>query len=66
MTLDELEAAVGWLERNRISDHLHRIARDPQYRWSSRQRRRAGSSDHPSLALPASGLGRSTTSCSVR
>ncbi len=41
MTLDELEAAVGWLERNRISDHLHRLARDPQYRWSSRQRRRA-------------------------
>jgi hypothetical protein len=39
MTLDELEAAVGWLERNRISDHLHRIARDPQYRWSSRRRR---------------------------
>ena len=35
MTLDELEAAVGWLERNRISDHLHRLARDPQYRWSS-------------------------------
>lgn len=39
MTLDELEAAVGWLERNRISDHLHRIAGDPQFRWSSRRRR---------------------------
>ncbi|MBP2316049.1 DEAD/DEAH box helicase [Azospirillum soli] len=41
MTLEELEAAVGWLERNRLSEHLHRIAGDPQYRWSRRQRRRA-------------------------
>ncbi|WP_149650112.1 DEAD/DEAH box helicase [Azospirillum argentinense] len=40
MTLSELEAALGWLERNRISDHLHLIADDPQYRWSSRRKGR--------------------------
>jgi superfamily II DNA or RNA helicase len=43
MTLAELEAVVGWLERNRISDHLHLVEDDPQYRWSSGQRR----SDRP-------------------
>ncbi len=38
MSLSELEAAIGWLERNRLSDHLHLVADDPQYRWSSRRR----------------------------
>jgi superfamily II DNA or RNA helicase len=35
MTLAELEAAVGWLERNRLSDHASLIENDPQYRWSA-------------------------------
>jgi superfamily II DNA or RNA helicase len=39
MSLAELEAVVGWLERNRISDHLHLVEDDPQYRWSLAQRR---------------------------
>jgi hypothetical protein len=39
MTMAELEAVVGWLERNRISDHLHLVEDDPQYRWSSAHRR---------------------------
>jgi hypothetical protein len=43
MSLAELEAVVGWLERNRISDHLHLVEDDPQYRWASAQRR----ADHP-------------------
>ncbi|MFC0410845.1 DEAD/DEAH box helicase [Roseomonas elaeocarpi] len=38
MTLAELEAAIGWMERNRLADHLHLIADDPRYRWSARQR----------------------------
>ncbi|UEM05816.1 DEAD/DEAH box helicase family protein [Skermanella rosea] len=38
MTLAELEAAVGWLERNRLSDHSALIDNDPQYRWSSSRR----------------------------
>ncbi|KAA0684146.1 DEAD/DEAH box helicase [Roseomonas genomospecies 6] len=44
MTLSELESAIGWLERNRISDHLHLIADDPQYRWSSRRKARGAGS----------------------
>ncbi|KAA2213537.1 DEAD/DEAH box helicase [Teichococcus oryzae] len=39
MTLMELEAALGWLERNRLSDHLHLVADDPRYAWTDRQRR---------------------------
>ena len=38
MMLAELEAAVGWLERNRLSRHLHLIDNDPQYRWSATSR----------------------------
>jgi hypothetical protein len=41
MTLAELETAVGWLERNRLRDHLHLIEADPQYRWAERARRAA-------------------------
>jgi hypothetical protein len=40
MSIAELEAAVGWLERNRLADHLSRLAGDPRYAWSARQRRR--------------------------
>jgi hypothetical protein len=40
MTLAELEAAVAWLERNRISDHLHVLEGDPRYAWTVAVRRR--------------------------
>lgn len=39
MSLAELEAAVGWLERNRLGDHLDLIDDDQRYRWSSRRQR---------------------------
>ena len=38
MTLAELEPAVSWLERNRLSDHLHLLDGDMRYAWSARQR----------------------------
>ncbi len=38
MTLAELEAAIGWLERNRLSDHLHLLEDDPRYAWTARRR----------------------------
>ena len=38
MTMAELEAAVGWLERNRLSDHLHLLDDDPRYAWTARKR----------------------------
>jgi hypothetical protein len=38
MTLAELEAAVGWLERNRLSEHLHLLDDDARYAWVARQR----------------------------
>lgn len=38
MTLAELEAAAAWLERNRLSDHLHLLAGDARYAWTARQR----------------------------
>lgn len=41
MSLAELEAMIGWLERNRVSDHLHLIRDDPRYQWTARERRKA-------------------------
>jgi hypothetical protein len=41
MTLPELEAALAWLERNRLVDHLHRLEGDPRYAWTVARRRRA-------------------------
>ena len=38
MSLAELEAAVAWLERNRLSDHLHLLDGDARYAWTARQR----------------------------
>jgi superfamily II DNA or RNA helicase len=38
MSLAELAAAVGWLERNRLADHAHLLAGDPRYAWTARQR----------------------------
>jgi hypothetical protein len=40
MTLPELEAALTWLERNRLSDHLHHLEGDPRYAWTAARRRR--------------------------
>ena len=39
MILAELEAAVSWLERNRLADHAHLLDGDPRYCWTVRQRR---------------------------
>jgi hypothetical protein len=39
MSLAELEAAIAWLERNRIADHLHLLQGDAKYGRTARQRR---------------------------
>jgi superfamily II DNA or RNA helicase len=38
MGLAELEAAVAWLGRNRVRDHLHLLDGDPRYAWQARKR----------------------------
>jgi hypothetical protein len=38
MTLAKLDAAVGWLERNRLSEHMHLLDDDPCYAWTARKR----------------------------
>ena len=38
MTLPELEASVGWLERHRLADHVAVLEGDPKYAWTARQR----------------------------
>src|SRR5215204_525391 len=38
MTLPELEAALAWLERNRLADFLHLLDGDARYTWEARQR----------------------------
>ncbi len=38
MSLAELEAAVSWLERNRLADHADLLEGDPRYGWTVRQR----------------------------
>jgi hypothetical protein len=38
MTLPELEAALAWLERNRLADFLHLLEGDARYAWAARQR----------------------------
>jgi superfamily II DNA or RNA helicase len=38
MTLAELEAALGWMERNRLADHVHLLEGDPRYAWTVRKR----------------------------
>jgi len=39
MSLAELEASVGWLERHRLADHVNVLDGDPKYAWTARQRR---------------------------
>jgi superfamily II DNA or RNA helicase len=38
MTLAELEAALAWLERNRLADHLFLLEGDARYAWDARRR----------------------------
>src|SRR4051812_25654615 len=38
MTLPGLEAALAWLERNRLADFLHLLDGDARYAWEARQR----------------------------
>ena len=38
MTLAELEAALAWLERNRLADFLHLLDGDARYAWAARER----------------------------
>ena len=40
MTLAELEAALAWLERNRLLDHLHVLEGDARYAGTAAIRRR--------------------------
>ena len=35
----QLEAALAWLERNRLSDHLHLLEGDSRYAWTAARRR---------------------------
>lgn len=37
MGLAELEAALAWLERNRLRDHLHLLEGDARYAWDARR-----------------------------
>ena len=39
MTISELEASLGWLERHRLADHVELLEGDPKYAWTARQRR---------------------------
>ncbi|AWN44588.1 DEAD/DEAH box helicase [Methylobacterium durans] len=48
MTLAELEAALAWLERHRLSDHLHLLDGDARYAWSARHRSGGWLSKRPS------------------
>ena len=38
MSLAELEATLGWLERNRLSEYISHLDDDAQYRWSRTRR----------------------------
>ncbi|WP_407524645.1 DEAD/DEAH box helicase [Methylobacterium oryzisoli] len=38
MTAEDLEAALAWLERNRLGDHLHLLEGDARYAWTARRR----------------------------
>jgi hypothetical protein len=35
MSVPELEAGLAWLQRNRLSDHLHLLAGDARYAWTA-------------------------------
>jgi hypothetical protein len=48
MTLPELESAVGWLERNRVGEHLGLLGEDPRHALAGRRLR-----PRPVAAAPA-------------
>ena len=37
MSAAEMEAALGWIERNRLADHLDLLDGDPRYAWDVRR-----------------------------
>jgi hypothetical protein len=39
MSVEELEAAMAWLGRNRLREHLHLLEGDHRFGWAARQRR---------------------------
>lgn len=41
MTISELESSVAWLERNRVSEHLHILDQDSKYLWEKHKILRA-------------------------
>jgi superfamily II DNA or RNA helicase len=53
MTLAELEAAVEWLGRNRLRDHLHLLEGDHRFGWRARPR----GEWRPPVGRPAGGHG---------
>ncbi len=61
MTQAELEAEIGWLERNRIRSQLELIRDDPRYGWSMQERRtgmRPGNGPRGGRASGKQGRGR--------
>jgi hypothetical protein len=46
MSLAELETMVGWLERNRVHEHLGLLEADHRYGWVAQARRRAEARRH--------------------
>src|SRR3712207_1747256 len=38
MTVPELDAALAWLERDRLADHLHLLVNDARYTREARRR----------------------------
>jgi hypothetical protein len=75
MSLAELQAAIGWMERNRLSEQLHLLDGDQRYAWSARKRqewrppvgRRVSREDRPpsprsSIAGATRGAGRDVVS----
>lgn len=42
MSVEELEAAIGWMERNRLSDHVHLLEGDARFQWSAARQGRRG------------------------
>ncbi len=54
MTLAKLDTAVGWLERNRLSEQMHLLHDDPRHAWTARKRGAwGGSSDRHQPGPPA-------------
>ena len=57
MTLAELEAALAWLERNRLADYLHLLDGDARYAWDGSSARGVAGAPRPGRAGGSQGLG---------